>query len=330
MKSVGEDAGEFSDIQMPVMEDFETTRNYKLKWEKIAEGPDYTSFKFRQKVKYAIIEEEVIIYNRVKKIDFNIAILNWEGVMFREFRAAFPVNMKNNMVSYEVPFGVVKVGHDEIEGAAGERYKTICSTIHPRGIENWIAASDKEISVILSSTCGVADYIDPTSNPVKQTILQPILLASRRSCNGEGNEYPQKGNHYYHFSLTSKSAEEGMDFSFGREANEELFTIVSPKRLKSANLPEELSFFSTGAENLSISTVKKAEDENGLIIRAYETKGVDTKFSLKSYFNLSGYIKTNIIEYPLENKSDKMGKEYKKSYPLDIGKFAIETFLFKL
>jgi len=330
MKSVGEDAGEFSDIQMPVMDDFETTRNYKLKWERTADGPDFTSFKFRQKVKYAVIEEEVIIYNRVKKIDFNISILNWEGVMFREFRAAFPVNMKKSSVSYEVPFGVVNVGRDEIAGAAGERYKTICADIHPRGIENWIAAMDNEAAIILSSTCGVADYIDPTTPSINQTILQPILLASRRSCNGEGNEYPQKGNHYYNFSLTSKPVEKEMDYSFGREANEELFAVVSPKRIKNANLPEELSFFSTGTENLSISTIKKAEDENGLIVRIYENEGLDTKLKMKSYFNFSSYINTNIIEYPLDMNAAKNGIEFKKSYPIEIGKFAIETFLFKL
>jgi alpha-mannosidase len=131
-------------------------------------------------------------------------LLNWEGVLYREFRMALPLNMTDGQVAYEVPFGVVEVGKDEIEGAAGERYKTPCKDVHPRGIENWIGASNADFGVTMSSSVAVADWIDPTDNPVKNQILQPILIASRLSCHhGKEMNTLQTGNHYFKFSVTS-------------------------------------------------------------------------------------------------------------------------------
>lgn len=85
-----------------------------------------------------------------------------EGVLYREYRMAIPLNMENEQISYETAFGVVNVGKDEIEGYAGERYTTVCKNIDPRGIENWISANSLDFGMTLSSCVAVADYIDPT------------------------------------------------------------------------------------------------------------------------------------------------------------------------
>ena len=162
MKSVGNGAGEFADVQQPEMEGFDKVSNYSPSWKTESAGPVFTSLKMRQPVRNAVVETRLIVYNDLKRIDFETALLNWEGLLYREYRFALPLNMKNGKVSYEVPFGVLEVGKDEIAGAAGERYKTNCSDVHPRGIENFIGASDERFGVTLSSSTAVADYIDPT------------------------------------------------------------------------------------------------------------------------------------------------------------------------
>ena len=62
-----------------------------------------------------------------------------------------------------------------MEGAAGERYLVPAKDLHPRGIENWIGASDGSFGATLNSSVAVADYIDPTNDPVSGVILQPLL-----------------------------------------------------------------------------------------------------------------------------------------------------------
>ena len=325
LKSVGNGAGEFADIQQPVVEGFDKVSNHNPEWKLISSGPVFTEYLMRQQIRNAVVETSLRAYNSLKKIDLETSLLNWEGVLYREYRFALPLNMRNGKVCYEVPFGVLEVGKDEIPGAAGERYVTNCSDVHPRGIENWIGASDDRFGVTLSSSTAVADYIDPTGLSGSALVLQPIMLASRRSCHGEGNEYLQTGNHYYHFSLTSHKPGFQNGFRFGRQSNEKLMCVVNPEPVRENTLPESLSFFSVDAGNISISTIKKAEDGNEAVVRLYENGIAEAKVNLKSWFSILHAEKTSMIEYDGTSI-----KSEKNSIPLIIGSHSIETLRLSL
>jgi len=308
------------------MEGFDKVSDHSPSWEMEESGPVFTSFKMRQVIRNAVVETHLKVYKELKKIDFETALLNWEGVLYREYRFALPLNMKNGQVAYEVPFGVLEVGKDEIDGAAGERYITKCSDVHPRGVENCIGASDDRFGVTLSTSTAVADYIDPTGLSAGSLLLQPIMLASRRSCHSLGNEYLQTGNHFYHFSMTSHKPGYGNGYIFGRQANERLLIVDDPRVAKSAYLPEETSFFSVDAPNISVSTIKKAEDDNKAVIRLFETGKGETRINLKSWFKIVQAERTNLLEYDGE-----LIESGSKTLPLKIGSHSIETFkvLFK-
>jgi alpha-mannosidase len=320
LKSVGNGAGEFADVQQPEMEVFDKVSDHAPKWEFISSGQVFTGYEMRQPVRNAVVETLIKIYNNLKRIDFETSLLNWEGVLYREYRFAMPLDMKDGKVCYEVPFGVVEVGKDEIDGAAGERYLTDCSDVHPRGIENWIGASDNRFGVTLSTSTAVADYIDPTGLSAGALILQPIMLASRRSCHGEGNEYLQTGNHFFFYSFTSHKPGFENGYKLGRQANEKLLAVVDPIISKTASLPEMLSFFSVDAPNISVSTIKKAEDGNETVVRLYENGIGETDVNLKSWFRVMQAEKTSMIEY-----DGKTIKYDTRSVPLRIGSHAIET-----
>ena len=61
MKSVGNGAGEFSDIQQPEMEGFDKVSNYSPSWETEMSGPVFTSLKVRQPVRNAVVETRLIV-----------------------------------------------------------------------------------------------------------------------------------------------------------------------------------------------------------------------------------------------------------------------------
>ena len=52
----------------------------------------------------------------------DVDLLNWDAVLYREYRLMWPLAFQRSSVSYEVPFGALTVGKDEMPGAAGERY----------------------------------------------------------------------------------------------------------------------------------------------------------------------------------------------------------------
>ncbi len=323
MRSVGNGAGEFANVQQPDMEGFDKTSNYSTPWEVVQDGPVFTSYRMRQSIRNAVVEQEVMVYHDLKRIDFNTDILNWEGILFREYRLALPLKMKNAQVAYEVPYGVLEVGKDELEGAAGERYIYPCRETRPRGIQNWIGAHDQNISVILSSSVAVADYVDPTDDPVSYPVIQPVLIASRQSCHGEGNDYLQTGDHSFHFSLTSTRPDWRNGYRSGIQANEPLLAVISTDQYVSANLPEQKSFFSIDASNVILSALKKAEDGEDAVIRLVEMEGKDTEVNLSTFKPVNQLNKVNLIEEAMENSNAMSDQEIK------IGHHAIETFKMK-
>ncbi len=324
MHSEGNGAGEFADIQQPDMLGFDKTGNYKTDWSVEESGPVFTTFKYRQKLRNVIVEQRIKLYHQEKKIDFEPALLNWEGELYREFRMALPLNMRDGQVAYEVPFGVVEVGRDELKGAAGERYKTPCKDVHPRGIENWISSGNKEFGVTMSSSVVAVDWIDPTDNPIDNQVLQPILLASRRSCHWQGNEYLQTGDHYFRFSFTSHKPGWEYGAGFGRQANERLVAVWADNSFTSASLPESLSFFNTDQPNVFVSTIKKAEDSNDVIVRLVDMEGKDRIVTLKSFFKIKEAKQTNLIEEGIKDISSN-----ENSIILELGHYSIETIKLK-
>lgn len=300
MQSVGNGAGEFDAVQQPTMEGFDKTSNYKPEWKLVEQGDVYTSFTYRSRIRHAVVEQTMRVYHTIKKIDFDVAILNWEGILYREFRMMLPLDLTNAEVTYEVPYGILTVGKDEMPGAAGERYLVENQKQHPRGIVNWIAASGDSYTVTLSSSVAVADYIDPTSDPSAKTMLQPILLASRKSCHWLGNEYLQKGNHYYHFSLSSHAKDPKTSMHFGTSANESLQAVYNPRTYREAALPATLSFVKINNQNAVISALKKCEDDNSLIIRLYNPYGNREALEPEFFRKPVQIIRTNLIEEEIE------------------------------
>ncbi|WP_203256898.1 glycoside hydrolase family 38 N-terminal domain-containing protein [Hyunsoonleella ulvae] len=318
MQSVGNGAGEFGDVQQPTMVNYDQVSTHNPEWEIIENGPIYTKYRLEQPIKHAIVRQDVTLYHNLKRIYFDTTLRNWSGELYREFRTAFPVNMENPEIAHEVPFGTVRVGKDEIE-TAGERYTPLCKDVHPRAIIDWISATDEDVAITLSSSVAAADWIDPTGK-TNSNILQHALLASRTSCHWEGNEYSQGGNHDFHNVLTSTKAGSVLGQKIAKQKNEPIQVVVNPITTSKPYLSENLSFFSINAENIIITTIKKAEDSEDLIARMYNVEGGTETVNVSSYFDIKSYYHTNIIE---ENPVPVAPQ-------LKIGKYAIETYGLKV
>ena len=338
MQSEGFDIGTGIAVQQPTMEGFDKVSNHLPQWTVKDNGDVFTSFFYRSKIRNAVVEQTVTIYHPIKKIDFDIAILNWDGILYREYRMMLPVDIVNGEVAYEVPYGVLRAGKDEMPGTAGVEFDE-AKDIRPRAIGNWIGVSGKDFGVTLSSSAGTADYVDPTSQPATNTILQPILFASRKSCYAEpegnepvrpygepegvkflyiGNDYLQMGDHHFHFSLTSHTPGWKQGYRFGQSANENLIAVFAPRMYRDAALPSSFSFFDIKNEHVVVSAIKKCEDDESLIIRLYnvneqtETINLSTKYMPKSIFRV------NLIEEEIEQVNE-----------IKLGKYAIETYKLK-
>jgi alpha-mannosidase len=290
-----------------------------------------------QPLRHCILVQTLTFYHGLERIDCRISLLDWTGMRSREFRMALPLNVAADaQIAYEVPMGVVEVGKSEIAGSAadgpvygryidggyipGPAYTDTCAEIHPRETLNFISASDAVSGVTLSTSVAVCDWVDPTSQPVPYPVLQPVLLASRKSCHWEGNWYPQPGDHHFHFSIFTHAPDWRHGWRAGIGANHALYAIVASP-FEDAHLPPDRSYFDVVADNVMITTIKKAEDADAIIARCVEMEGKDIEVELSLAFPVNGVQQTNIIERDgivLPLSGDRV--------TLAIGHHAIETF----
>jgi alpha-mannosidase len=328
MQSVGNGAGEFGRVQQPTMENFDQLSRHNASWQHDAfeSGPLKAVFRLQAKLSNCTVEEKVIIYSPIKRIDCEVSLLDWDGTPYREFRLALPVNIESGQVAYDVPMGVVEVGRSEIPGTGGPAYGSLdydepCSEIRPREVQNFLAVSGKEFGLTMSTSVAVNDYRDPTTDPAEYPVLQAVLLASRRSCHGEGNWYLQEGDHHYRFTLTSHDSGWTNGYRSGIQANAPLLPMLGARPGNGAGLPEEKAFFGISAPNVLVSTIKKCEDDDSVIVRLYDIEGKDAEVDLASAFALAKVEHVNIIEEegsPIACRA--------RSVKLKLGHHAIETF----
>lgn len=277
VQSVGNGAGEFAEVQKVTLDGFEKLSMHRPAWTCVEDGPVRTTYEISQTMNHCTVRLRIGLYRDIKRIDCATDIIGFDGDNSREFRLAFPLDLKRAEVAYDAPMGVVEVGKSEIKGAAGERYVQPCAEVHPREVQDWFDASDNGMGVTISSSVAVFDWIDPTVGQADYPVLQPILLASRRSCHGEGNWYLQAGDHSYRFSLFTHPGGWKNGYRPGAQAARPLTVVAGEPPSKTPSLPETMSFCRISPENLVLSVIKKCEDDPGIVVRFYDIEGKDTE-----------------------------------------------------
>lgn len=333
MQSVGNGAGEFTAVQQPTMEGFERMNQYGMDWSLVENGPVRTVIETIHPWRNCTVRQRVIFYTMLPRIDFQADIIGFNGEHSREFRMAFPLDLDSGHVDYEVPMGIVEVGKTELPRAAGfskadQIYNTPCREIHPREVQDWFGAWDHNGSVAISSDVAVFDWIDPTGKNSKP-VLQPLLLASRRTCNESplGNWYLQRGDHHFTFSFCSGQGHP--NWKAGKQAAQPLVVVdnIPDNRSRHAGvqavLPESLSFAGTDADNIVISTIKKNDDLDKIVLRCYDLEGKASDIRLDWFRGVRGLEKTNILEQQPQPVAPQQGGQR-----VHVGRYAIETVEF--
>jgi alpha-mannosidase len=321
----GNGAGEFTMIKGVTAGDLSRLSSRATQWKRIHMGALFVEYQNTQQTAHAKIIQSVRIYHNQKKIDFDISLIDFNGAHNRQYRIAFPLNMKERTINYEVPMAVLEVGKDEMKKIPGGwgwdgTYTQRPEEAHPREIQNFISASGNGFGLTLSSCVAVADYIDPSREQADYPVLQGILLSSHKSCHGEGNWYAQPGTHHFHFSISSHGEGWEQGYPFGIAANHPLKVVR--KNNKGGFLHKENSLMSVSDPFVALSLVKKSDNDNQLIIRLTEMRGRDTHVNITLPQEIKKVIRTNLIEEEQEEMNIPPGK----TITLPMKRNSIETY----
>ncbi len=301
----------WEDPEVVTTKDFDKTSNHTFPFKQFSKTPLRTTAVREAQFKNFTLRESFHLYEQLDRVDIEVEILNWNGTKERELRVVFPINLDEAKLCYEVPFGTVEIGKNEIDFSLlppdndTQFTPAIYGGQHPltfREAINWIDASSPDY---LSTGCLAASDItvhlfrDETTNPVKYPVLQHVLLSVRKSL-AWNPEYwfTQAGSHRYRMSLLPHGGSWRFRYREAIGFNHRLIACVadSVEPASGATLPESANYLRLDPSNLILTAMKKSEGNDFVTIRFYEAEGTACTAQVHLAKSIREAWKTNLIE----------------------------------
>jgi alpha-mannosidase len=251
------------------------------------------------------------LYHGLPRLDVETEILGWDGQKDRELRVAFPINLDDARLSYEVPFGTVEMGKDELDftllppDVDTQFVPSIYGADKPmrfREAINWIDASSQayqKAGCLTASDCTVHLFKDETTNPVSYPVLQHVLLSTRKSLAWNPDYwFTQAGDHRYRSALMPHQGDWRLRYRDAIAFNYPLVAFVGEQSQAQSGeaLPVEQSFLRLEPCNLILTAMKKSEDGSHVVIRFYEAEGNQTDARIHLPRAIRSAWRTSLIE----------------------------------
>jgi len=192
-------------------------------------------------------------------------------------KAAVAAAAKSDFATYEIPYG-------SIERPTTRNTPTEKAMYEVPALR-WADISDASggISLLNDSKYG---------HDAKGNVLRISLLRSPKWPDANAD----MGHHEFTYSIYPHAGtwREAGTVRRGYELNTPLLAIAT--QAHTGSLPPEHSFVSLEPANVVLTAVKKAEDDDGLIIRFYESAGKETQVSLRLPPGALRAVETNLME----------------------------------
>jgi alpha-mannosidase len=208
-------------------------------------------------------------------LDF-VTHVNWQE-KDKMLRTSFPVNVLATEATCDIQFGNIRRPARRNTSWDIAQYE-ICA-------HKWIDLSERAFGVALLNDCKYG-------HKVRDNILDLNLLRSPR----HPDPVADKGEHDFTYSLLPHAG----DYVAG-EVFQRAYELNVPLRLAetdvhNGSLPAQASFIQVDQTNIMVEAVKKAEDDDDLIIRLYESTGATTTATIQFGSNVGVVSLVNLLE----------------------------------
>ncbi|MBL7184847.1 MAG: hypothetical protein ISS70_00860 [Phycisphaerae bacterium] len=278
------------------------------------------------------ITQEITLYDQLKRIDFANRILK-DSTPLQEIYFAFPFKMDKPDFRFEGSNSVIKPFRDQFPGSNTNYY----------AVQHWADVSDGQFGITLSPAeshllefgglwpnyCSQAHHgIDPpgygaafvTADQVTKGHMYAFVMSS----NFRTNFQPvQQSEILFHYSLTTHEGDwqKGNCAGFGWAAANQFITDDVHGKKDGPLAPDSASFCSVDKPNVLLTTLKRAENGEGIIIRLIETQGEPTTASVTfPHIAVARATVTSLVE---ENNSRAVFTEHRVQ--IDLKAFGIAT-----
>jgi alpha-mannosidase len=214
-------------------------------------------------------------------------------------KVAFPVSAHSDKATYEIPFGSVERPTTRNTPAEQAQFEVPA--------QRWADISDGKhgLSLLNDSKYGY---------DAKGNVLRLSLLRSPEWPDPHADE----GHHEFTYSLYPHAGgwKDALTIRRGYELNYKLIAI--PVGKYQGNLHAEHSFLQAKSDNVIVTAVKKAEDDNALVVRFYEWAGKQGDVAIQLPTGATSASETDLMERPMGNLSVSNGEVTVPTKPYEI------------
>lgn len=258
---------------------------------RIDTGPAKVTLQYDHRYGRSVFTQELTLYDAVPRIDIKMAA-DWREPWGKDkttsmLKVAFASNLVNPVATFEIPFGSIRRAKDGSE-VVGQK---------------WADLSDANYGVSILNDCKYG--FDVTGSTLRMSLLRTPHKPDPQA---------DFGMHEMVFSIYPHKGDwrSGGTVRRGYELNEPLVAVATTAH-KGA-LPAAKSFVSVSAPNLVVTALKKAEDDDSLILRLYETNGQACQSVIRTALPVGSYVETDLME-------NQIGEQH----PIRNGQFSIEA-----
>jgi hypothetical protein len=254
------------------------------------------------------VTQEIILYNSIKRIDFNNRILR-DATPLLETYFSFPFASHKPHFTFETADAAVRPILDQFPGSNTAAYT----------VQHWVSVQDETHEVVWSSLeAPVAALGELATMPVSQAhhgatpadFGYEFLNSADQFKKGHIYSYASINNFrtnfqpvqvadmLFRYSISSQSVNAAGNLrhalGWGMSTPFASAWMIGPQ---AGSLPSSTSFCQVDAPNVHLLALKAAENGDGLILRLAETEGKDTSVTISlPYFEIHRAVQTNLME----------------------------------
>jgi len=241
--------------------------------------------------------QDITMYAGVPRVDVKMQA-DWHEKHIL-LKVAFPLSAHNEKATFEIPYG-------SIERPTTRRTPAEQAEFEVPALQ-WADLSDHDhgFSLLNNSKYGY---------DAKGNVLRLSLLRSPEWPDPHADE----GQHEFTYSLYPHAGNwrDAQTIRRGYELNYKLIAMQAGKH--QGSLPAEHSFVEVQPENVVLTAMKKAEDDDATILRFYEWAGRDNDVKLQLPAKVELAWETDLMEKPIGNLSVQQGTVTVPTKPYEI------------
>lgn len=237
-------------------------------------------FYIRRHFDNSIIEQKIYVYSNESRLDFETKI-DWKNDHIL-LKTAFPFSLNTDFATYDIQYGNIRRATHRNTSWDDAKFE-VC-------MHKFVDISEHGYGVSLINNCKYG--CDALGSEVRLTMLKsatyPDPMADKCLHEFSYSLYPHKGD--FREAGTIRRA-----YEFNNPMTASLIS-----KQENGTLHEKYSYVNIDGENAFIETVKKAEDQSGIIVRVCDEFNEQTERTLEFGFDISSAYLCDMLENELE------------------------------